>query len=389
MKLKKVSYKLLFLLGLILGITGLSHAQLSNVGKILQSSKEDANTLVKAYLNPLGSGFGADLNTGWTNTAKPHKKLGFDVTVSAALAIVPGSNKTFDVTNIGLQELQLAKYNNNGDVVPATSNDVDPIAQGINGNGNTGPLLGAFKDINGDGNKENLFNFEMPGGTGFGYAPAPEIKAGVGLIMDTDLMLRYVPKVSVKDYGTFQQFGVGLKHGINHWFPGGNLLPVDLSVMVGYTSQKVSSGFRLTGQDVAGNNPNVQNRYKNAPETWDGQKIQLKTDAFTFNALVGKTLPVISIYGGVGYETSSMSVSTPGVYPSIRTNDNYNPQNPNGEKPLEVYTIDKPIDVQINSKNGFHALAGFRFRFAIFHISGSYTLANYSSFNVGFGISFR
>jgi len=378
MNLKKISLKLLFLIGFISCLTTTSYAQLKDVGKILQSSKEDANTLVKEYLNPFSSGFGADLNSGWTNTAKPHKKLGFDVTVSAALAIVPGSDKTFDANQVGLKELEVKSGPSTLQTING-SNDVQTTTMAAYTN----------TDYNNDGQPDELFHFDMPKGTGFGYAPAPEIKAGIGLIMDTDLMLRYVPKVPIKDYGTFQQFGVGLKHGINHWFPGGNLLPVDLSIMAGYTSQKVSSGFRLTGEDVAGGNPEIQNSYKNAPETWDGQKIQIKTDAFTFNALVGKTLPVISIYGGVGFETSSMSISTPGLYPSIKENSNYNPQNPNGEKPLEVYTIDKPIDVQINGNNGFHALAGFRFRFAIFHISGSYTLAKYSSYNVGFGISFR
>ncbi|HKK44006.1 MAG TPA: DUF6588 family protein, partial [Balneolaceae bacterium] len=312
MKLKKISLKLLFLVGLMSCLTSVSHAQLKDVGKILQSSKEDANTLVKEYLKPFGSGFGADLNTGWTNTAKTHKKLGFDITVSAALAIVPGSDKTFDVNQIGLQELEVK----NG---PST-------LQTINGSNNAPTTtLAAYSntDYNNDGQPDELFEFNMPDGTGFGYAPAPQIKAGIGLIMDTDLMLRYVPKVSIKDYGTFQQFGVGLKHSINQWLPGGKLLPVDLSIMAGYTSQKVSSPFQLTGEDVAGNNPDIQNNY--SPGTWDGQKIQINTDAFTFNALVGKTLPVISIYGGIGFETSSMSISTPGVYPSIETNQNYNP----------------------------------------------------------------
>lgn len=373
MELKKVSLKLLFLLGLMSCITTTSYAQLGDVGKILQSSKEDANVLVKEYLNPVGSGFGAGLNTGWTNTAKPHKKLGFDLTVSTALAIVPGSDKTFNATQIGLQELEVKSGPN--------------TLQTISGSNNAPTTtLAAYSntDYNNDGQRDELFEFDMPDGTGFGYAPAPQIKASVGLFMDTDLMLRYVPKVKIGDYGTFQQFGVGAQHSINQWLPGGNLLPVDLSIMAGYTNQKVSSDFRLTGKDIIVNPNETENPYADKPETWDGQNIQVKTNAFTINALVGKTLPVISVYGGVGYEASSMSVSTPGTYPTIGQNND-----PNSSKPLTVKTTQEPIDVKIDGKNGFHALVGFRFRFAIFHISGSYTLANYSSYNVGFGISFR
>lgn len=374
MNLKKVSYKLLFLLGFLSCMASTSYAQLANVGKVLQASKEDANLLVREYLNPAENGFGAGLNTGWTNTAKPHKKLGFDLTVSSALAIVPASDKTFDVNTIGLTELELENSN------------ADPTAQTVNGSGETGPTLAAYTTIN--GNRKKLFDFDMPGGTNFGYVPSPQIKGSIGLIMDTDVMFRYVPKVSVKDYGTFQQYGFGLKHGINHWLPGGKLLPVDISVMVGYTDQKVTSGFRLTAEDIIGNNQSeIENPYKNRPETWDGQKIRLETNAFTINALVGKTLPVISVYGGIGYETSKISIETPGTYPTVDKKEQG--QGSDSSKPLIVETFDKPIDVKVNGTNHFHALAGFRFRFAIFNISGSYTLANYSSFNVGFGISFR
>lgn len=357
---------------LIIGFVGIgttaSFAQLGNVGNILQSSAEDANVLVGEYLKPFGSGFGAGLNSGWTNTARPHKKLGFDITISSGLAVVPASDKTFDVTQIGLQELELDSGPSN--------------LQTINGeSGAPTSTLAAFETINGQ--RQKLFEFDMPSGTGFGYVPAPEIKAGVGLIKDTELMVRYVPKVDVSDYGTFNQYGFGVKHGINQWLPGGSLLPVDISVMAGYTNQVVSSGFRLTGEDVIADPNNTENPYANQPETWDGQKIEIDTEAFTVNALVGKTLPIISVYGGVGYEVSNMSIGTPGTYPTIEQNE------PNSQEPLTVATIEEPIGLDIEGKNGIHALAGFRLKFTVFHISASYKLSNYSTLNAGFGISFR
>lgn len=371
----KLRYRLLTVV-LFLGFFGIqttsSFAQVGDVGRILQASAEDANILVQEYLRPFGSGFGASLNSGWTNTARPHKKLGFDITVSTGLAVVPSADKTFDVTEIGLQELEVESG-------PST-------LQTINGASDVQTTsLAAYETINGQ--EQKLFEFDMPTGTGFGYVPAPEIKGAIGLVKDTELMFRYVPEVEIGDYGTFDQFGFGAKHGINQWLPGGKLLPVDLSVMAGYTKQTVSAGFSLTGEDIR-DPQTTENPYQDQPETWEGQKIAIETNAYTIKALVGKTLPVLSIYGGVGYETSTMSITTPGNYPTIGENPDYT--GPGGsEKPLIVETLADPIDVEIEGENGFHALAGLRLKFAVFHISASYKLAKYPALNAGFGISFR
>ncbi|NQZ77234.1 MAG: hypothetical protein HRT61_14205 [Ekhidna sp.] len=47
-------------------------------GTFLEASAEDANTLLENYLRPAFLGFGYGINSGWYNTAKPHKLLGFD-----------------------------------------------------------------------------------------------------------------------------------------------------------------------------------------------------------------------------------------------------------------------------------------------------------------------
>lgn len=374
----KLRYRLLtFLLLLVfLGLeTTTSSAQVGDVGSILQSGRQDANTLAKAYLKPFGSGFGASLNTGWTNTADPHGTLGFDLTVSTGLAVVPDGAKSFDVTELDLQRIQLK-----GD---------DPITPTINGDSEQGALLAAYADPDGPGGMpvQEIMEFNMPEGSGFGYVPAPMIKGAVGIVKDTEIMFRYMPEYEVGDFGSFSLYGFGAKHGINQWLPGGNLLPVDLSLMFGYTSMEVGSGLDITASDVIQNPDNTENPY--SASQWEGQEVGLNTDAWTVNALVGKSLPVISVYAGVGYEASTLNINTPGSYPTVIPNDAYDPENPNQEEPLIVDAIDEPIDIAIEGDNGFRALAGLRLKFAVFHISGSYTLSNYSSYNLGVGISFR
>lgn len=370
-----LTIKGLLLLGLISFTAPPAFAQLEDVGSIIQSGTADANTLIRAYLKPFGSGFGAGLNTGWTNTAKPHRKLGFDITVSAGLVAVPDAEKTFDVTQLGLQRLQYESG--------------PTISQTINGAGEQGSTLAAYTTIDPDGpggiapQQYQLAEFTMPQGSGFGFVPAPMIKAGIGTIKNTDIMIRYTPEIDIGDFGTFKLFGIGAKHGINQWLPGGKLIPVDISVMFGYTGLEVSSGFEVTPADVMQAPANTENPY--GASQWEGQGIELTTDAWTVNALVGKTLPVVSVYGGVGFEASTFNIRTPGSYPTVIPNESATGQ----DDLLIVNAVDEPLDVEIKGDNGFHVLAGFRVRFTVLHISASYTLAKYSTANVGFGISFR
>lgn len=373
MYLRQLFLKGSLLFVLMFAISLPSFAQLGDVGTILQSGREDANKLVKAYLEPFGSGFGAGLNTGWTNTAKTHNTLGFDVTVSAGLGIVPDADLTFDVNDLNLQELEVK---GNSSITPT-----------INGPEEPGATMAAYEDVDGDGLEEEVFDFEMPKGSGFQYAPAPMFKAGVGIIKNTDIMVRYTPEYDIPRVGgSFQLFGVGIKHDVKQWLPGGNLIPVDISVMYGYTSMDLTSDLELLPEDVIQYPNNTENPHP--ASTWQGQQAALNTDAWTINALIGKTLPVISVYGGVGYEASSLSIKSKGSYPTVVPKDPQ-PSPGSNEERLIVKALENPINVEVKGDNGLRALVGFRFRFTIFHISGSYTISNYSSYNLGFGISFR
>ena len=68
---------------------------------MISGTTSDAGKLIPAYLKPYASAFGADLSGGWYNTAKPHKLLGFDLTFSLCTSVVPSSDKTFNLSNLG------------------------------------------------------------------------------------------------------------------------------------------------------------------------------------------------------------------------------------------------------------------------------------------------
>lgn len=209
-----------------------SHAQLGNLGEILRSGANDSNLLLESYLRPYSAGFGADLNTGWNNTARPYRTLGFDLRVSIAASFVPASDELFNVNDLAFSQLEVLS----GNSTPTIAGP-DNVARAQLGETYMNPR---------SGNREQLYAFEMPDGTGFPYVPAPMVQLTVGIPYDTDVSLRAIPSINIPNTdGTINLFGVGVKHGLNQWIPGGALLPVDISAQVGYTQLNMNVGVNV------------------------------------------------------------------------------------------------------------------------------------------------
>ena len=63
------------------------------------------------------------------------------------------------------------------------------------------------------------------------------IQAGLGLIKNTAIDIRYMPMLNVGDNINVNLFGVGLKHDLLQWIPViGDAIPMSLSIQGGYTS---------------------------------------------------------------------------------------------------------------------------------------------------------
>src|SRR5690554_6366090 len=79
-----------------------------DIDRYMEAGTEDASKLLKEYLTPALNGFGYGINNGWHNTAKAHKTLGFDLTVTVCDVTVPSSNALFTFRNSDSQNLRLA-----------------------------------------------------------------------------------------------------------------------------------------------------------------------------------------------------------------------------------------------------------------------------------------
>ncbi|MEX0685644.1 MAG: DUF6588 family protein [Balneolales bacterium] len=349
-----------------------THAQLGDAGEMLRASTEDANLLLENYLQPFGSGFGAGLNAGWFNSAKPYGKFGFDLRAGASIALVPSTGLVFNAFDQTYQSLEYLG---------------GPVeSQTISGDDISGTTLGQTftytHPVTNEEITETLFQFDMPAGTGLPYVPAPMAQLSIGLIKDTEVAFRFMPVVDIEDVASIGLWGIGVKHGLNQWIPGGSTMPVDIALQFGHTSLTAEAFFEVDPQMDA----DTENSYSAA--TWEDQGIKLQTSGSTYNLLVGKNLPFISLYGGLGYQSSVMAISTPGSYPITIPNADYDPS-VSGSKIKKIDKVDEPIDFELIGENSFHATGGLRLRLALITISASYTLADYPVANVGVGLSFR
>src|ERR1700741_1597841 len=106
----KNNYKMIRLaaLAIMLSASTMNAMAQSDAATLIKAGTADANILMNAYAGPMMKAFGAGLNSGWFQTAKPHGLGGFDFTISANTTFAPSSDRSFDVNSLGLQKARLA-----------------------------------------------------------------------------------------------------------------------------------------------------------------------------------------------------------------------------------------------------------------------------------------
>ncbi len=332
---------------LLFSILSVSAFAQDDLDQLLKGGKADANKLVDGYISPFLKVFGYGLNQGWYNTAKNHKTLGVDLTVSVSAVYVPNSDLFYTVNN---SQLTTVRLENTG-TAPVTAT----------GSGNVPTMFGSATAPTYRPTSSGGIAFSGPGGSidlkkelGIQALPVPIANLGIGLPKGIDLKFRFVPQIDFGD-GKFSLFGVGVMHDIKQYIPGVKSLPFDLAAFVGYTKMKLS-----VSMDAAN------------PANADQQGI-FETSATTIQGLISKKVSVLTVYGGLGYNIANTKLAIKGAFDM------------DGNNTKE--TID-PVSVKADA-NGPRVTAGMRLKLAVFTFHGDYTIQKYSALTVGFGIAVR
>jgi hypothetical protein len=322
----------------------------------LRSTPADAVRFLKAYMSPYANAFGAGLNGGWYNTAKPHKTLGFDITMSLNVGIVPASDNQFEVSSLGMTNIK------------GTG-----LTSSVSGPQMAGP--GMTYEVSGN----VLGGFNCPGGTDWKFVPVPTVQAGVGLPLGSEIKVRFVPKIRMQE-ADFSLWGIGLMHNITQYLPADRLLPFDVSVFGGYTTLAVNLPLNVQPDaDIS----NYTTPYDPAT-TFENQRMNLTVSGINLSAIASLNLPVINFYGGLGYSKTNTVLQLRGYFPTpvlAGTTVEYNNSG--------VVEGSDFGDLDIENYSGLRATIGFRVKLAIVTIHADYTRAQYNVVSAGLGFSFR
>ncbi len=332
--------------------------QAQDFDDLIKGSVKDANILVQGYVTPGLNAFSTGLNQGWYNTAKPHKKFGFDLTFSVAGVTIPSSEQFFTVDNSKLTEVALVTDHDGNQISSADGKGRIPTMFGPK----TTQSSYDFKD------PQNLSQpYNGPGGIdlkdeiGVNFLPVPVFSLGFGLPKSIELRFRFIPTVDLGDDGKLNFFGVGVMHDVKQYIPGIKMLPFDLSAFAGYTRMTV---------DVQ-----IGDTDPNSPDYNPDQKGEFVVSATTIQGVISKKVSVLTVYGGVGYNITKTTLKAKGSY-------DLDDDPSNGNETTD------PLNLSI-SGSGPRMTAGVRLKLAFFTLHGDYTLQKFSTFSAGFGINVR
>ena len=287
---------------------------------------QEVEKLLTNYMSPLPHALGAGLNNAWWNTAKPHKKLGFDISLSITPIIIPDADKSFSI----------------GDEGSFTGEETATIFGGLSEGGT----------VNYGNNSIN-----MPNGLGIGFVATPMLQAGIGLPLKTEIDFRYSPEFKTK-YFNLGLMGLGAKHDLLQWIPILNKLPIDLSVMAGHTL--LNTVF------------NIQD-----------QEIDLNVKATTINLLLSKKVALLTAYAGVGYNHSSSNIAI--TLDEQNTSFLQSIENIANINLSELTTFEFKNHTDLKANIG----ARLQLALLTINTSYTITQSGYKLYTAGFGVSFR
>jgi hypothetical protein len=158
-----------------------------------------------------------------------------------------------------------------------------------------------------------------------------------GSFMGTELMLRYLPSISLSDDEELSMFGIGLKHGISRYIP---LSPVDISVQFLYNTLEITGVMDIS--------------------------------AFAFNAHASKSFSLFTLYGGLQYESSTFDLQ-------------YTFTDPSNLDPIKK---GQEIKVSIDGDNNFRGTLGGSLKLAVIVLNIDYSLGAQSVLSGGLTFEF-
>ena len=228
----------------------------------------------KAYVNPIVSAFGANINGGWFHQAPKARFLDWDLEISAIMMVSPFNSSDDTFTQSGRfrftnDQARTLTADLEDDLSPSqydallnsiTSqyfpvNIYGPTIVGKSYNsddpGNTGihigfPSTDVHYSVEGVPGEQvvtvNNQDIVLPVGGLLEKYPALPLttpQLTIGTLAGTKMSIRYLPEIKMVDnLGSLKYFGVGIQHNPGVWFP----IPIPVDFALSFTTQSLQIG---------------------------------------------------------------------------------------------------------------------------------------------------
>ncbi|MBB6460583.1 DUF6588 family protein [Flammeovirga kamogawensis] len=300
------------------------------------NAQKSSLELFKRYTNPLAESYSWAISMGWNHTARPHRPIGFDISIGTAAVLIPDNKLTYSVD--GIDGVRIISGNTQ---VPTFfgSNTASSVI-GVKNDDGTESIIPATRGVN------------------LSVAPLPFFKFGLGIFKNTELMGRIFPKLEYNGI-EIKMWGAGIKHNIVQWFYK-EKSPFDLSVSAAYTQ---ADGLYPLEQSMV------------APVVNPGNML-FTTRGGDFEAILSKTFPLVTFYVSSGFAYSKNNLQLVGDYTL-----QYNPEEtlnipPNGV--TEEYEL-----------KAWKFGGGIMLKFGLVFINGDYSYSEYHLISTGLGLTLK
>ena len=338
--------KVVILIGLIVCLNANSQ-NFQGIENLLLASQEDQTLLFQQYFNPLVTSINYGMASGWSHTAKTHKKLGFDITLSLNSSFIPSSAEVYSTSGFN-------SITSSSDFLPTVlgDNTDETLSITLFGQGSIPELTTSFTAPSG-------IKDDLP----LSMVTTPSLQVGLGLPYKTDLIIRYIPTRSNKNTSIGLK-GIGLKHNLlQHFGPVDKVPLIDLSLLAAYSTYSIDYNIQKTS-NLAGYN----------------QQAIMNIDSYAVQLLSSVDLKILTFYASIGYSKGVSDLELLGTYNL--------PYNVADTAEQIIVTVTDPLKVKWNNES-VSANAGISFKLPGLRLFADYTAQEYNSVSLGVSLSIR
>lgn len=311
-----------------------------------QSTSPDLSNFVndmvfmsKKYVAPAATASAYQSSGAWYSSAKSVGKFKVDLSIHVNALFIPQSKKSFNIKNSDFSSL----------VIQDTSLENANIPTALGGD------TQVFFDFFIDDNQYELQAFE---GVKVDVLPHPYLQATVGLWKETDITLRYAPKITI-EASNYEIFGAALKHNITQYFNPKNANPFEVALLVSYSEFDLNLFFDPVNIKPVGSSASTE-----PLTTLNG--VIVDANSWLFQSIISKKVNNFEFNGALGITQNKFNYLI------------------SGKKGLVLDLFNDLLELLDESKSHFKADVGVNYHFKNAYISSTISIGEFQNLNIAF-----